>query len=56
VWVARDGTRALLLARTLAEGADTDGQERAVAAIRSAFQAVAGPEMQLALTGPDRFR
>ena len=55
VWVARDGTRALLLARTLAEGADTDGQEGAVAAIRSAFQAVAGPEMQLALTGPGPF-
>ncbi|MFA5083316.1 MAG: hypothetical protein WC474_12270, partial [Hydrogenophilaceae bacterium] len=38
VWVARDGRRALLLARTRADGADTDGQEQAVAAIRAAFQ------------------
>lgn len=38
VWVSRDGRRALLLVRTQAAGSDTDGQERAVAAIRSAFR------------------
>jgi predicted exporter len=55
VWVSRDGQRALLLARTRAEGADTDGQEQAVAAIRAAFKATAGPDMRLALTGPGPF-
>jgi predicted exporter len=55
VWVARDGGRALLLARTRAEGADIDGQEHAVVAIRSAFRVVAGPGMRLALTGPGPF-
>ena len=49
VWVSRDGQRALLLARTRAEGADTDGQSDAVAAIRAAFRTAAGPDMQLAL-------
>ncbi len=55
VWVSRDARRALLLARTRADGADTDAQEQAVAAIRAAFQAVAGAQMQLALTGPGPF-
>ena len=55
VWVSRDGQRALLLARTRAEGADTDAQEQAVAAIRQAFQAAAMPQMHLALTGPGPF-
>jgi predicted exporter len=55
VWVARDGQRALLLARTRAEGADIDGQATAVAAIRNAFQTVATPGMRLALTGPGPF-
>ncbi len=55
VWAARDGERALLLARTRAEGADTDGQERAVQAIRAAFQASAPAGLQLVLTGPGPF-
>ncbi|MDD5366785.1 MAG: MMPL family transporter [Gallionellaceae bacterium] len=55
VWVSHDGRRALLLARTRADGADTDGQEQAVAAIRTAFRAVAGPGLQLVLTGPGPF-
>ena len=55
VWVSRDGRRALLLARTRAEGADTDGQSDAIAAIRAAFQASSGPQMRLALTGPGPF-
>lgn len=55
VWASRDGARALLLARTRAEGSDTDGQERAVQAIRAAFQTSAPPGLQLALTGPGPF-
>ena len=38
VWVSRDGRRALLLVRTRAAGSDTDGQERAVQAIRASFR------------------
>ncbi|MDP3585900.1 MAG: MMPL family transporter [Thiobacillus sp.] len=55
VWASRDGARALLLARTRAEGSDTDGQERAVEAIRAAFQASAPAGLQLVLTGPGPF-
>lgn len=59
VWAGRDGRRALLLARTRADGADTDGQAQAVAAIQTAFQAALAaadnPSLQLALTGPGPF-
>lgn len=39
VWASRDGKRALLVAQTRAVGSDTDGQERAVAAVREVFAA-----------------
>ena len=52
-WFSRDGQRALLLARTRAEGADTDGQSMAVVAIRAAFEAVSKPGM---CAGADRPR
>ncbi|MGB8146014.1 MAG: MMPL family transporter [Chromatiaceae bacterium] len=55
VWASRDGERALLLARTRAEGANTDGQSAAVAAIRAAFRETSQPDMRLALTGPGPF-
>lgn len=55
VWVSRDGQRALLLARTRAEGSDTDGQERALSAIRAAFQASAPAGLKLVMTGPGPF-
>jgi len=55
VWVSRDGRRALLLARTRADGADTDAQEAAVTAIRATFREIAGPGLHLALTGPGPF-
>jgi len=59
VWVSRDGQRALLLARTRADGADTDAQEAAVMALRAAFREIAGPGLpptiHLALTGPGPF-
>ncbi len=37
VWMSRDGRRALLMAQTVAPGADTDGQEQALARLRAAF-------------------
>jgi predicted exporter len=37
VWVSGDGKRALIIAQTQALGSDTDGQQRAVEAIRGAF-------------------
>ena len=59
VWVSPDGRRALLLARTRAAGSDTDGQERAVGAIRDAFGAAAGKParqgVRLLMTGPGLF-
>ncbi len=39
VWTSRDGRRALLLVQTRVSGSDTDGQQRAVSAIRAAFAA-----------------
>jgi hypothetical protein len=55
VWVARQAPRALLLATTRADGADLDGQQRALAAIRSTFDAVATPGLRLAVSGAGRF-
>jgi predicted exporter len=37
VWVSRNGQRAMLMAQTTASGSDTDAQERALAALRAAF-------------------
>ena len=37
VWVSGDGKRALIVAQTRALGSDTDGQQRAVEAVRKAF-------------------
>ena len=42
VWASGDGKRALLVAQTRALGSDTDGQQRAVEAIRQAFAAASG--------------
>ena len=39
VWSSGDGKRALIVAQTRALGSDTDGQQRAVGAIRQAFAA-----------------
>jgi predicted exporter len=61
-WISADGERTLLVAQTAAAGSDTDAQERALDAIRSAFTAVsraAGtPEaasVRLMLSGPGVF-
>lgn len=42
VWVSGDGKRALVVAQTRALGSDTDGQQRAVEAVRGAFTEAAG--------------
>ncbi len=55
VWVARATPRALLLATTRADGADIDGQQRALAAIRSTFDTVAVPGLRLQVSGAGRF-
>ncbi|MCK6389866.1 MAG: MMPL family transporter [Azonexus sp.] len=59
VWASRDGERAMLLAQTKAQGADTDGQERALTLIRSEFEAIRAStgrsDIRLLLSGPGHF-
>ena len=52
VWASGDGTRALIVAQTRAPGSDTDGQQRAVEAIRGAFAAVGGSRGPAAAPAP----
>ncbi len=56
-WASRDGARALMLTQTRASGSDIDAQQRAMAAIRQAFDAAAGasPAAKLVMTGPGVF-
>ena len=56
VWFSKNGRRALLVAQTKAAGSDMDGQEEALASIRSAFNDARGNgAAQLLLTGPSVF-
>jgi predicted exporter len=61
VWVSVDGARTLLIAETTASGSDTDGQEHALDAVRTAFAegaAAAGPaarQVELRMSGPGVF-
>lgn len=60
VWVSRDHQRALLLAHTMATGADTDAQARALAAVREAYaetlrEAGDAKPTELLLSGPSVF-
>ena len=59
VWFSADGTRALLLVQTRAAGFDIDAQERALARMRSAFDAAAAERgaagALLQVTGPGVF-
>ena len=61
VWSSRDGRRVLLLAETRAAGSDTDGQQRALESVRTAFDtalqpgAAARPGPVLRLTGAGVF-
>ena len=56
-WASRDGARSLMLMQTRASGSDTDAQQRAMAAIRQAFDAAssATPAARLVMTGPGVF-
>ncbi len=59
-WASRDGTRALMLIQTRASGSDIDVQQRAMAAIRHAFDTAADlhsatPPAKLVMTGPGVF-
>ncbi len=53
-WASRDGARALLLLQTRAAGSDTDAQQRAMAAIRQAFDAAAGATPAIPATSAAR--
>jgi predicted exporter len=61
VWVSADGSRTLLIAETAAAGSDTDGQEHALGAVRTAFAegiGDAGPaarQVELRMSGPGVF-
>ena len=55
VWVSRDGQRAVLLATTQADGADLDGQERALRLIRDRFGALKAEGVTLVLSGSGSF-
>ncbi|HUP97398.1 MAG TPA: MMPL family transporter [Usitatibacter sp.] len=56
VWASPDGTRALLVARTRAAGADIDAQADALAGLRQHFAEVAaGRDAKLLVTGPGVF-
>ncbi len=60
-WASKDGNRALLLAQTVAAGADTDGQKQAMQQIRRAFDAAVAQQdgrasgATLLMTGPGVF-
>lgn len=55
VFFSRDGERAILLLTTRAPGSELDEQERAIAAVRAAYAAVAQEGMELLITGPALF-
>ena len=55
VWASRTAARAVLVATTAADGADIDGQQRALAAVDAAFARTAGPGLGLVVSGAGRF-
>jgi predicted exporter len=56
VWFSADGSRAVLLAQTLAAASDIDSQKSALELVHAAFdQAAAGSEARLLATGPGVF-
>ena len=62
VWVSGDGSRALAVAQTAANGSDSDAQSRAIDTIRAAFAAAAADSekagangVQLHVSGPGVF-
>ena len=59
VWASADGRRALLLATTRVNGADTDGQQATIAALRAHFdearRALGAGDVRLLVSGPAVF-
>ncbi len=55
VWVSRDGTRAVLLATSTADGADLDAQERALQLVRERFASLQAPGVSLLMSGAGTF-
>lgn len=55
VWISRDGSRALLVLRTMASGADTDRQEAALRRLHESFAALSPGAAQLLVSGPGVF-
>jgi predicted exporter len=55
VWVSRKGERALLVAGTLAAGADLDGQAQAIERVRSEFAKLNQKQLTLQLSGAPVF-
>jgi len=56
-WASQDGKTALLLLQTHAAGSDTDAQQQAMTAVRTAFEQAAGgiKGAELRMTGPGVF-
>lgn len=54
-WASQDGKRALMVVQTRASGSDTDAQQRAMTAIRMAFDQAHTPAAKLVMTGPGVF-
>lgn len=54
-WASQDGKRALMLLQTRASGSDTDAQQRAMTAIREAFDQQHASDTRLVMTGPGVF-
>ncbi|MGZ8260856.1 MAG: MMPL family transporter, partial [Caldimonas sp.] len=55
VWVSRNAPRAVLVATPAADGADIDGQQRALAAVDAAFAEATAPGLRLVTSGAGRF-
>ena len=54
VWVSRDAPRAVLMATTIADGGDLDGQQAALAAVQAAL-VEAAPSLRLSISGAGAF-
>jgi predicted exporter len=55
VWFSHDGTRALLIAQTTAQGFDIDRQRVVLDRIHQAFGSIAGGQARMLLSGPAVF-
>ena len=55
VWASRDGERALLMVALRAPLIDSDGQQRALATLKSRFVALDRPQLRLLTSGPAVF-